>query len=212
MNTDSLPQIFSQRQKKKKVQHDYNVGQPYQVRNIQSSPDGYVLFEEREKELYPRMLRLIRGRFPFPDALGVRFVLLNKELLKTFKEKAISRLRDWSFERQGSKTVPKESSEDWMEVEKYTVRWKRCKDLPIEMQIHWLKDTATTIGSYAKRAFGKEGNHYRYRIDQLINHVYPYVFPQNYYGIDWNSDSVKDELHDYAYQQTLQAALIPPIE
>lgn len=212
MDGSTLTDSYNQKRKKKKKSLDYDVGQTYQLRQFDNSHDSYVLFEEREKEQFPRMLRLIRGRFPLPDALGVRFVLINKEHLSSFTKKTIKRLKNWDFEREGGQTSPEESSEGWQGAEKYTIRWKNCPTLPIEMQIHWLKEGQIRIGPYALRVLGERENHYRFRLEQLLNHVYPFVYPTHFYGIDWRSKFEKKQLYDYAYRQTLQAALIPPIE
>jgi len=168
---------------------------------------GHVIFLEREKEDYARMLKLLRGRFPLFDAIGGRFVVEDLVQVIPFIDNLKRKMPDWEIKEETGVTVSPQSR--WKEGRKFKVRWtKEHPEYEFELAVYWFKEYTSGFGNWAQNLFGYEENFHRYRIQQLLDNVLPVLFPQAISGINWNSQEIKEELYDHAYNRTLASALL----
>ena len=205
--------------KKNKWKSAYKLVQTYPVRKFSKEPNGIVSLIEREKDDYSRMFKLMRGRYPLTDAIGARFILYDLATLIDFETKLKEAMPEWVIEKEPGETVSTESV--WQEGVKYKVCWQQYPNEEFELGIYWLKNTSKdeknhatnlseqgSFGNWAQNLFGYKENFHRYRIQQLLNHVLPFIFPSDDFKIDWTSDEVKTMLFDHAHQKAKASALV----
>ncbi len=189
--------------KEGKFKQAYSHTQLYHTRKTNV---GHVIFLEREKEDYARMLKLIRGRFPLSDAIGGRFVVEDSDQVNEYIDNIRRLMPEWNITEESGVTVSPQSR--WKEGKKFKVRWNKYPEYEFELAVYWFKEHSSGFGNWAQNLFGYEENFYRYRIQQLLDAVLPVLFPKSISGIDWNSEEIINKLYQHAYDKTLASALL----
>lgn len=169
----------------------------YSARRWGSVPKAVAIFQQREKQEYSEISKILRGRpFPVTDRLGVRFIIGDKNLLSSFINALHIKLPEWEFVRE-VKDTPNPQSRLSYPV-KYVVRRMDISDISIEMQIDWLMDGEAVRGTWIPKRYEHDYNFYAYRMRQLLEEIFPKIFPTDSCGIDWASERVQIALMEHA--------------
>lgn len=179
------------------ISGDFDIDHTYTVRRFGSGSNDIVIVQEREKDPYSEMLKVIRSRqIPVHDRQGARFILGHQGELDPFLKLLKKSLSDWQIEPEETVT-PSPETELTYAVKYYAYR-KEQPDIRIEIQIDWLLGASGVRGSWIEKRYESGRCFEAYRMKQLLKTALPILCPYGPFPFDWSDGKVQEELYAYA--------------
>lgn len=177
----------------------------FRVRYFGQTPNEFVIFHQREKDDFPTMLKVIRGRrIPPPDLHAARFIVGDKKHSTKFLQTLAVQLPEWEIQKEEVETRTHSSMLPYKQ-EKYFVWQKNDAGAKIELVVDWLTDNDRPFeGSWIYYCITRGSSFQEFRIRQLLEGPLQKILPHDIYGFDWNSPENIQGLSDYAYQQAIE--------
>lgn len=177
----------------------------YSVRKFGPGPDAFIIFSQREKTIYSRMLKILRGRsLPITDRVAARFILGDLRYLETFLKLLSERLPGWKIQKEEAETITPASKLPYPQLKYYAYKEDK-PETQIEMVIEWLADEQSIFrGSWVPYIVSEESNFDAFRMKQFLEGPLQFLSPFECYGIDWSSPEEQEILLKYANTKAIR--------
>lgn len=189
----------------KKIPAEFNVQHNFTLRKFSNGKTDLAIFSQRPKVLESEVCKMMRGRPLATDRLAARFVVYSDAHVNTFIDILREKLApDWTVGVESARASQIKNPHSRLPEPKFVVRSNEYPSMPpIELQIYYLKSGLEGMGTWFYKRLVPEVNDHHYRMEQLLDLIYPFLFPLDLYGFDWSDSETRARLLRYANHQAL---------